>query len=78
MVLTADAVIEIVAKEAGIDPAALHRDATLAGLDIGSLDVVSAAFEIEDRFGVVLEPETIQPDWTVGQLVDHVVSLVAE
>ena len=75
MAITADAVLAIVAAEAGIDPERLRIDATLAQLDISSLDVVSAVFEVEDQLGIVVEPEGITPDWTVGQLIDHIVSL---
>lgn len=75
MAMTSDEVLAIIAQEAGVDPVKLTLDATLIDLDISSLDVVSAVFELEDRFGVEIEPESIAPDWTIGQFVDHVMSL---
>ena len=57
MAMTADDVLAIVATEAGVDPAALRPDATLADLDISSLDVVSVLFELEDRYGVEVDAE---------------------
>lgn len=75
MAVTADEVLEIIAAEAKLDRAALKPDATLTDLAISSLDVVSVVFELEDRFGVDIEPESIEPTFTIAEFVDHVVSL---
>ena len=75
MAMTADDVLAIVASEAGVDAAALKPDATLANLDISSLDVVSVLFELEDRYGVEVDPESIPPTSTISQFVDHVLSI---
>ncbi len=75
MAMTADEVLAIVATEAGVEASALRPDATLVDLDISSLDVVSVLFELEDRFGVEIEPESIPPTSTIAQFVDHVMSI---
>lgn len=75
MAMTADEVLAIVATEAGVEASALRPDATLVDLDISSLDVVSVLFELEDRFGVEIEPENIPPTSTIAQFVDHVMSI---
>jgi acyl carrier protein len=75
MTVTADEVLDIIAAEALVDRAALRPDATLTDLDISSIDVVSVVFELEDRFGLEIEPESIEPTFTIAQFVDHIVSL---
>jgi acyl carrier protein len=78
MAVTAEEVLAIIAGEAKVDLAALRPEATLTDLAISSLDVVSVVFELEDRFGLEIEPETIEPGFTIAQFVDHVVSLAAK
>ena len=72
MAISADAILAVIASEAGLDPARLAPEATLQDLDISSIDLVSAVFELEDRFGIAIEPEAIKPDFTVAQLVAHI------
>ena len=75
MTITPDEVLSIMASEAKVDVAALRTEATLVDLDISSLDVVSVVFELEDRFGLEVEPESIAPTSTVAEFVEHVMSL---
>lgn len=75
MAMTAEDVLAIIAAESGVDAAALRPEATLADLDISSLDVVSVVFELEDRFGVAIEPESIAPTSTIAEFVAHVTGL---
>jgi acyl carrier protein len=72
MAISADEVLAVVASEAGIDPAKLDPSATLRALDIGSLDLASAVFEIEDKFGIEIDPAEIPSDFTLAQLVAHI------
>jgi acyl carrier protein len=72
MAITGEAITAIVASEAGIDPAKLDPASTLAQLDIGSIDMVSALFELEDRFGIEVDPATIAPDSTLSQFIAHI------
>jgi acyl carrier protein len=78
MAVTADEVLDIIAEEAKLDRAALTPEATLTDLAISSIDVVSVVFELEDRFGMQIEPESIEPTFTIAQFVDHIVSLAAK
>ncbi len=72
MAATAEAVLEIIANEAGIDRAGLRPDASFAQLDIGSLDFASALFMLEDRFDITIDPEQLSLESTVQDLVDLV------
>ena len=72
MAISADDIIGIMAAESGIDVDRLVPDATLQSLDISSLDVVSVMFELEDRFGISIDPDAITPDFTVGRFIAHV------
>jgi acyl carrier protein len=72
MAISAEAILGVIASEAGIDQDSLAPDATLQALDISSLDVVSAVFELEDRFGIQIDTDKISPEFTVAQLVDFI------
>lgn len=74
MAVTTEAILALIAAESGIDQAALRDDATFQELDIGSLDVVSVLFRIEDEFGVVIEPDSITPSATLSDFVELVSS----
>lgn len=73
--VTPGAILATVALEAGLDPDKVSLDSTLEGLDIGSLDLVSILFALEEEFDLELVPETIDRSWTVAQFADHVASL---
>ncbi len=75
MAVTADEVLNIIAAEAKLDREMLKPEATLSDLAITSLDVVSVVFELEDRFGLEIEPDTIAPTFTIAQFVEHIVKL---
>jgi acyl carrier protein len=70
-------IIDIVAKETGIEASRLTMDASMAELGIPSLDLVQAIFELETRFGfeIPVVPERAGAEFdTVGDLVRHVLA----
>lgn len=77
MAVSAEAILSVLAEEAGIDRTRLRSDATLLELDISSIDVVSALFALEEKFGIEVDAESIAPDSTVAAFVQHVMSLSA-
>ncbi|AIT82050.1 acyl carrier protein [Novosphingobium pentaromativorans] len=70
--MTNEDIMTLIAQETGIAPEKLHPEATLTTLDISSIDLVSVLFEIEDRYGVEIQPEDIPPDSTLQQLIDRI------
>jgi len=52
--LIAERVMAIIAREARIEPAKLHPEATLEELEVDSIDVVMILNGLEDEFGVYL------------------------
>lgn len=72
-----DEIIAIISEEARIDEAKLTSDVTLASLDIASLDVVSVLFAIEDKYGVEIPVEAVNPAQTLGQFVDGILAKVS-
>lgn len=73
----ADEILDIVAKETGVDRARLTPDAVLSDLEIPSLDLVQTIFAIEERYKVdipVVSERTGAEFETVGDLVRHVLS----
>ena len=65
-----DELFDVIAKEALIERATLKREAALEDLGIASLDVISVLFEVEERFGIVVEESELQDCKTLGQLMD--------
>ncbi len=72
-----DEILDIVAKETGVDRTRLTPDAVLSDLEIPSLDLVQTIFVIEERFKVdipVVSESTGAEFQTVGDLVRHVLA----
>jgi acyl carrier protein len=70
-------ILDIVAKETGVDRAALVPDATVEQLGIASLDLTQALFEIETKFDVeipVLPTTAGQEFISIGALLAHVLA----
>ena len=65
-------ILALIAQETGLPRDELDMDAPLATLDISSIDMVSLLFEVEDRYGVEIEPDHIAPEMTLGQLVRRI------
>lgn len=65
-------ILALIAQETGLPRQDLDMDAPLATLDISSIDMVSLLFEVEDRYGVEIEPDQIAPEMTLGQLVRRI------
>lgn len=70
--MTYDDVLALVVKETGLPVERLQPDATLAMLDISSIDLVSLLFEIEDRYGIELQPEELTRELTLRQLFERI------
>ncbi|HET7561530.1 MAG TPA: phosphopantetheine-binding protein [Rhodanobacteraceae bacterium] len=71
-------VLEIIAREAGIDEAKVTLDSTLKDLEIASLDAIQILFEIEDHFKIQMPDRDPNFDTeSVKGLVDTVEKLLA-
>jgi acyl carrier protein len=67
-----DEVLDIVAQKAMLDRSKLTPDASLADLQVSSLDMVEIIFELEDKFGIQLpfNANTNADDFkTVGDVI---------
>jgi acyl carrier protein len=71
---TAAAILEGMRTELSIDPDKLTPEATLASLDLSSLDLVSAIFAVEDAFGVEVSQEEASRAVTLQDLIDMVIA----
>ncbi len=68
-------ILDIVAKESGVERERLVPNARLSDLDVASLDLVQAIFTIEERFGVEIPVAGSGGGAefeTVGDLLHHV------
>ncbi len=73
-------ILDIVAKETGIERDRLTPTASISALDIASLDMVQAIFAIETHFNVEIPVSTEQDGaefTSVGDLVKHVLASIA-
>ena len=74
-----DTILAIVSNETEIARSRLTMDARIADLEISSLDMVQAIFELEAKFGIeipVLSDRGGAEFDTVGDLVRHVVAAI--
>lgn len=77
MKATESELLDLIAQEAIIDRAKLVREATLADLGISSLDVITMLFELEEKYGVVIEEGDMPTDMaTLGDMVDFLLSRI--
>ena len=74
MTATEADLLDIFASEAIVDRATLKRDATLDDLGIASLDVISVMFEIESRYGLVIEEGDLPVTSTLGEVLDYILA----
>lgn len=72
MSISPDAILDIFETETGLPRDKLRPEATLAELDIASLDLVSISFEVEDKLGVEIRTDDLKPDMTVGALIEQI------
>ena len=81
-----DQILDIFAREAGVDRSALVPDASIESLEVASLDLALAIFELERHFDIEL-PVIAQDArdgatggdaefGTVGDLVSHVLATI--
>lgn len=73
----ANEILDIIAKETGVERALLVPEATLEELGIPSLDLTQAVFEIETYFDVeipVVADREGAEFTTIGSLVSHVLT----
>jgi len=72
-----DEILDIIAKETGVDRTRLTPNAMLSDLEIPSLDLVQTIFAIEEHYKVdipVVSERTGAEFQTVGDLVEHVLA----
>lgn len=68
-------ILDLFAREARIDRDQLRLDARADELGIGSLDLMLALFELEERFGVeIAQPPPGQPLPTLCEVVQQVLA----
>jgi len=72
----AQAVIELLAQHAHVEPAQLQPDMRADELGLSRLEMALALFDIEDRFDVQLPQAPDAASATVGQLVRQVLRSV--
>jgi len=76
MKVSEDQLLDMIAEEAIIDRKTLSREATLADLGISSLDVITLLFELEEKFGVVIEEGDMPAMTTLGEMVDFLLGRI--
>jgi acyl carrier protein len=76
MKATESQLLDLVAEAAIIDREKLVREATLADLGISSLDLITLLFELEERFGVVIEEGDMPEMTTLGDMADFLLERI--
>lgn len=76
MKATESELLDLIAEEALIDREKLVREATIADLGISSLDLITMLFELEERYGVVVEEGDMPAMSTLGEMVDFLLARI--
>ena len=76
MTVTQDQLLDLISEEAIIDREKLVREATLGDLGISSLDVITMLFELEEKYGVIIEEGDMPQMTTLGEMVDFLLSRI--
>jgi acyl carrier protein len=71
------AVVELIAKSKGVEPAQIPPDAVLSDLGITSLDTVTLLFDLEERFDIQVPNDRLDAIKRVADVVRGVEELVA-
>lgn len=66
-----DQVCLIIEKKYGIATEQISSDTVLESLDLDSLALVELIIALRKRFGVVIQPEDVTPNNTVGELAEY-------
>jgi acyl carrier protein len=66
----------LIAEAALIDRGKLVREATLSDLGISSLDVITMLFELEEKYGVLIEEGDMPQITTLGEMTDFLVGRI--
>jgi len=64
--------------EIGGEAEGISRDATLADLDLDSLDLVELGMVVEEEWGVELRAEDVKGLATLGEIFDVITAKVAQ
>lgn len=73
---TENDLLDIISAESLVDRSKLTREAAFVDLGLQSLDVVSILFEIEERYGVVIQEEEVPPVATLGDVLDYLIGRI--
>lgn len=76
MKATETELLDLIAQEAIIDRAKLTREATLEDLGISSLDLISMLFELEEKYGVIIEEGDMPQMTTLGEMLDFLMARI--
>ena len=66
------AILDLVSEEGLIPRETLTAESRLADLGIPSLEMINILFAVEDRFGVIVDPEDLATATTIQDLLDLV------
>ncbi len=72
---TAERVIKVLAAHLEMDEAEITAETTMDELDVDSLDTVEILMEMEDEFGVSIQPSQVKIT-KVSDLSDYIDSLL--
>ena len=76
MSATESELLDILSEEAIIDRSRLVREATLGDLGVSSLDLITLLFELEERYGVVIEEGDMPKVSTLGEMIDFLLARI--
>lgn len=70
--------LQLISREAALGEKKVERDMTLEELSIESLDVMTILFEVEEKYGLVIEATDLEGCKTIGDVVDLIKARLAK
>ena len=71
-----DELLDLIAGESLVDRARLTREATLAGIGLDSVDVISIVFAVEEKYGVEIPDNVFAETTDLGGFLDILEALI--
>lgn len=77
VIVSDDELLQLISREAALGEKKVERDMTLEELSIESLDVMTVLFEVEEKYGLVIEPTDLEGCKTIGDVIDIIKARLA-
>ena len=77
IIVSDEDLLGLISREAALGEKKVERDMTLEELSIESLDVMTILFEVEEKYGLIIEAADLEGCTTIGEVIDIIKARLA-